>query len=49
MVHILREESLAKAIDQHPNAEEIPERNIALTRQLGLEAMQQLLNSCYQR
>ncbi|MCF8006581.1 MAG: DUF1415 domain-containing protein [Methylovulum sp.] len=49
MVHILREHSLTKAIDQHPNAEEIPERNIALTRQLGLEAMQQLLDSCYQR
>ena len=44
MVHIIREESLAKAIAAHPNAEGIPQRNVDLAREKGLLAMQKLCN-----
>jgi len=37
MLHLLREESVSKAVDQHPNIEGIPERNIALLREMGVE------------
>ncbi|MFK7808866.1 MAG: DUF1415 domain-containing protein [Saprospiraceae bacterium] len=44
MVHLLREGSLSKAIDQFPDVEGIPERNMAFAREKGLEGMQQLFN-----
>ncbi|MGB0906652.1 MAG: DUF1415 domain-containing protein [Maricaulaceae bacterium] len=47
MLHILREVSVEQAIKTHPNPEKIPERNITLTRELGLKAMQDLLAACY--
>lgn len=47
MVHILREASVQKAVESHPNPEGIPDRNIELTQELGLDAMQALLKSCY--
>ena len=34
LLHILREESLSKAIESHPDVAQIPERNIALMRTL---------------
>ena len=34
LLHILREESLSKAIESHPDVAQIPERNIALMNQL---------------
>lgn len=46
MLHILREASIEKAITNYPNPEEIPNRNIKLTRDLGLKAMQKLLADC---
>lgn len=42
MLHLLREESLSKAIAFYPNAEAIPERNIQFAQQKGLEYMQEL-------
>ena len=45
MLHILREASLEKAIDQHPDIDAIPERNIALMNDKGAEYWQQLLQS----
>lgn len=48
MVHILREASVEAALISHPNPESIPDRNIKLTRQLGLAAMQSLLKSCFE-
>ncbi|MEM7206725.1 MAG: DUF1415 domain-containing protein [Pseudomonadota bacterium] len=45
-LHLLREESLAKAIEQHPDVESIPDRNIKYTRQLGVETLRGLLKSC---
>ncbi|MFZ2725259.1 MAG: DUF1415 domain-containing protein [Methylococcaceae bacterium] len=47
MLHLLRESSLEQAIKHYPNPELIPERNIELTRELGLQTMQALLAACY--
>jgi hypothetical protein len=47
MLHILREFSVEKAVESHPNPEGIPDRNIKLTQELGLDAMQALLAACY--
>ncbi|MBV1914438.1 MAG: DUF1415 domain-containing protein [Pseudomonadales bacterium] len=46
MLHIIREESLERALDKTANPEKIPERNIQLARQLGTKKLQQLLNKC---
>jgi hypothetical protein len=46
-LHLIREESLASALALYPNPEEIPERNIEVTRDLGLEKMHALLMACY--
>lgn len=48
MLHLLREASLEQAIAAFPDPENIPYRNIDLTRKLGLAKMQSLLDSCYQ-
>jgi uncharacterized protein len=42
MLHILREESLSKAIDNHPNVNDIPQHNIDFAREKGLEKMRAL-------
>lgn len=47
MLHILREASVAAAVSNHPNPGDIPVRNIALTREMGLDAMRALLAACY--
>lgn len=47
MLHLLREAGLELAISKYPQPETIPERNIALTRSLGLANMQALLAACY--
>lgn len=46
MLHLLREESLTRVIDNHPDTNQIPERNIAYARQKGLAHMQSLLAAC---
>lgn len=46
MLHLLREDSIAAAVDRHPNPESIPKRNIALTRSLGNAQLQALIASC---
>ncbi|WP_136064373.1 DUF1415 domain-containing protein [Modicisalibacter radicis] len=35
MLHLLREDSLSRALDNHPDPHAIPERNVALMRRLG--------------
>lgn len=47
MFHLLREASVQLAIEKHPDTDSIPERNIEHAREQGLEAMQDLLKSCY--
>lgn len=46
MLHLIREASIEKALEFYPNPENIPTRNIKLTRELGLEKMQALLAAC---
>ncbi len=46
MLHILREESITKALVHFEEPEKIPERNIAYARQKGLMQMQLLRASC---
>jgi len=47
MLHLIRESSLEHALTSYPHPEKIPERNINLTRQLGLEKLQSILQKCY--
>lgn len=46
MLHLIREASIEKALQFFPHPEKIPERNIKLTRELGLAKMQALLAAC---
>jgi hypothetical protein len=46
MLHILREESLTKALSLYPNPELIPQKNIDFARQKGLQYMQILRATC---
>jgi len=46
MLHLLREDSLSEAIDNYPEVDLIPERNIDCMNEHGLEKMQTLLNAC---
>jgi hypothetical protein len=43
MLHLIRESSLETALEHYPNPELIPERNIKLTRELGMNALNALL------
>ncbi|KPP99941.1 DUF1415 domain-containing protein [Marinobacter sp. HL-58] len=44
MLHLLREDSVARAVDSHPDPEAIPRRNIALMEELGADEMRQRLS-----
>jgi len=46
MLHLLREDSLSQAIDNYPEVDLIPERNIECMNEQGLEKMQSLLAVC---
>ncbi|MEM8500444.1 MAG: DUF1415 domain-containing protein [Pseudomonadota bacterium] len=46
MIHILREESLSRTIDAYPDVDAIPERNVALMREMGGSKLRELLRSC---
>lgn len=45
MFHLIREASVEKAIENHPNADAIPERNVEHAREQGLDKMKSLLQS----
>lgn len=47
MLHLLREDSIEKAIARYPNAEGIPDRNIEFARKKGSTYMQMLRDSCF--
>lgn len=47
MLHILREDSVARAVAGHPDVEGIPDRNIALLKKLGSEHLSDILRSCF--
>lgn len=46
MLHLLREESITKALSLYKNPELIPEHNIKLAREKGLQYMQMLRVAC---
>lgn len=48
ILHLIREESLEKAIANFPDTDKIPERNIALLKSLGRDKMQALFLACFQ-
>jgi len=43
LLHIIREASLERVIDEYPNIKEIPERNIALMNEMGTTKLKLLL------
>ncbi len=43
MLHILREDSITNALENFPDPESIPEKNIAFARNKGLAYMQELM------
>ena len=45
VIHIIREASIEKAVESHPNAAAIPERNQSMAREKGCNYWQQLLKS----
>lgn len=49
MLHLIREASIEQVLRHYPEPEAIPQRNIALTHQLGLSYLQDLLSGCRQR
>jgi hypothetical protein len=46
MLHLLREESISKALKFFPHPETIPETNVDFARTKGLPYMQMLLSAC---
>ena len=46
MLHIIREESLEKALQSYPEPEQIPEHNIELCRKMGIKKTQAILAAC---
>ncbi|WP_150912362.1 DUF1415 domain-containing protein [Marinobacter halotolerans] len=44
MLHLLREASVERAVESHPDPDAIPERNIALMQSLGTAEMRQRLS-----
>lgn len=47
MLHLIREASLEQAVADYPDADKIPERNIALAQRLGRDKLQAMLQACY--
>jgi len=47
MIHILREASITQVYEKYIDPEKIPERNIAVTNEKGLEMMRELWRSCF--
>ena len=46
MLHFLREESVSKAIDAHPNIDDVPEQNVQFATEKGLDYMHKLFAAC---
>ena len=44
ILHLLREDSVSRAVDAFPDPDEIVERNLATMEKLGLEGFRKLLD-----
>jgi len=49
MLHLIREESLERAIASYPDVDNIPEQNKKLMESLGEIKMKELLGACFER
>ena len=47
MLHILREESIDKALEKYPDSDQIPGRNINFAREKGVVYMKMLRDACF--
>ena len=47
MLHLIREDSLERAIASYPDSDQIPGRNMELLKSLGRDKVQALLQACY--
>ena len=47
MLHLLREESVERAIARYPDVHAIPDRNIALLKAVGVAKLDTLLKACF--
>lgn len=47
MLHLIREAQLEQVLAHYPNPEQIPERNIQLTREMGTQTLKSVLEACY--
>jgi len=47
MLHLLRERSLERSIASYPDTAQIPLRNIALMKRIGIARLKQLLQDCF--
>lgn len=47
MLHLLREESIEKALENFPDPDSIPERNIQFAREKGIAWMKLLRDKCF--
>ncbi len=43
MLHLIREDSISRAVDLYPDIDQIPERNIERMNELGVEGVKKLL------
>lgn len=49
VLHLLREDSLERAIASYPDVDNIPKRNIALMNELGATKLKALLGACFEQ
>ena len=49
MLHLIREESIERAIASYPDVDNIPEQNRKLMESLGKIKMKELLEACFER
>lgn len=48
MLHLLREHSLERSIASYPDTAQIPLRNIALMKRLGIARLKQIARACFE-
>jgi hypothetical protein len=47
LLHLIREETLERAIDMYPDTDQIPARNMQLLRSMGQAEVQALYSACF--
>lgn len=47
VLHLIREESLERAIADYPDIDQVPARNVELMNELGADKLKALLKSCH--